>query len=875
MDLLDNNLIQNPYLQTLISCLMDKFIAFGFQGICELFRDKSSSGLLCKQLLQCLRESYRDTCDHFGWEWNESAIEDLLTDNKIFSSANGFWTGVVYILYQVSGAYETNIVNKEVEDFWRDRFNQNLACQQQLYNYLNQVPNRGISCPKMVGGDFIEYQNAFATPLFLESTVGDEKALLSDVYIPAKYKITTQIGEARGNFVEMLEAFFKGEKGFTVGQGIECDVIPFNQTFAILIMGKPGSGKSSFVSYLSTLLPEMAGHRPFYIVRLRNMSASEINSEDPIQGLLEYIGIDKNSLLNSIMILDGLDEVCALYRRTNFQLYLRRLLKDFERINGLKLVITSRTGYFRMDNVLAKYCLTLNIENWDNDDLELWSKKYGEKHPGLKSIIKKNCDHLKSEKYSDKKAIFAVPILFYMANARKELLEKHENICSIYDAVLTEVTDKRDYDSNQYYLVSDIIPQNLARQICIEIAFSMFRCGRLNYIEQSDPYLAPDEVENALSDAMRKCATDISLLEDAEKRKIREIYALTFYYNKSDSSHNAVEFAHKSIAEYFTSEKILEKICSISNKMSEDELVEVLTECFGYAPVTADILRFLDYRVKMLANTPKLSNIKVAMEKHFSNCVLDGKLFTQPRSYTSMMHCIDRIPVMLKSVLMLFEYLDCIPPELNEQEKTVFNNVIASVSRITSINSQNQSLIPFALNGFNLSDGNFEGAELSEVHMSGANLTHTVFTDANLIDGSLSRCIVNVADFSGANLAGAELLQIEGGEVVDFTEASLQGADFRESKFTNTSFDYAEMQDADLRDCVFGEGCHFCGTKLYLAKFDGADISRASIEDAVFEDEENMEDDVYSIAQLTLTRGQYEYIQSFEQVELINCIIVQ
>ena len=137
MDLLDNNLIQNPYLQTLISCLMDKFIAFGFQGICELFRDKSSSGLLCKQLLQCLRESYRDTCDHFGWEWNESAIEDLLADNKIFSSANGFWTGVVYILYQVSGAYETNIVNREVEDFWRDRFNQNLACQQQLYNYLN------------------------------------------------------------------------------------------------------------------------------------------------------------------------------------------------------------------------------------------------------------------------------------------------------------------------------------------------------------------------------------------------------------------------------------------------------------------------------------------------------------------------------------------------------------------------------------------------------------------------------------------------------------------------------------------------------------------------------------------------------------------
>ncbi len=874
------SIIQNPYFQQVVGYIVEQVLSNGYQRFRSTTRYNDARILLAGQLLSCLEKAYFDTCTHFGWEYNNSAIEELLKDDVFLSFSNNLQSSLINILFRASGADETGIADEDVINYWLDSFSMNLSFNQELYNYLNQNRNERASIlpQSKIKSDCKEYFDAFREPLFLESAIGDgARALLKDVYIPAKYKVGTPEGEKRVDFARMLDSFFNAREEFTWQQDDRFPVIA-NRIFAIMIMGKPGSGKSSFVSYLSTLLPSMAKSRPYYIVRLRNMLKSQINSVDPIQGLLEYIGIERSNLVNSIVILDGLDEICALYQKTDFHTYLKMLLQNLSVVTGLQLVITSRTGYFRIDSAIENFCLTLHIENWDNSDLDLWSKKYLTVHPSLHDTIESNNAHLKDEKYSDKKAIFAVPILFYMANARGELLSNHKSICSVYDAVLCEVTDARNYDATPYVAMHEVIPQNLARQICIEIAFSMFRSGRLNYIDQADPFLEPDEVEKALSEAMQKCSTTASSLSDEEKKRIKDTYALTFYYNKDNTGLNAVEFAHKTIAEYFTSEKMLEILNSASEHMSEKELCEVLAECFGYAPVTTDIFLFLYERIKMEESTPKNSIMKRALERHFLNCVIDGNLFTPPKKYPTTVHYIDRIPIMIKSVLMLFEYLDCQPPRPDDKQKNIFNHVIASVSRMTAINSQHQSLLPLALNGFNLSDGDFTDGELSEVHLSGADLTHAVFSDANLTDGHLSGCFVNAADFSGANLAGADFTDIESGQAVDFTDASIQGADFSESHFVDASFDYADMQEAILEHSVFGKGCHFSEANLFLANLDNATINEASIENAVFVDEENAdaeeESEIFTISHLTITQGQFNYISSFPQIELKDCIIV-
>lgn len=723
------------------------------------------------------------------------------------------------------------------------------------------------------------YLKAFYEPLFLEpSSAEDRQALLKDVYIPPKYKIAVFGGPKRVQVFEMLKDFFCNRENFTIHQDKAFPVIS-ERVFAIMLIGRPGIGKSSFVSYLTTKEQEFTQGRSFYVIRLRNMQFQQINTDDPIQGLLQYLRIKENELDNSILVLDGLDEICAIYNKTDFQTYLARLLHNLSSIPKLQVVLTSRTGYFRINDAIKDVCLVVNIENWDNGDLDSWSESYSSIHPEKGETIKRNKEHLQTEKYSDKKAIFAIPILFYMANARGELLEKHSSICSVYDSVLTEVAGERHYDSENTFFTGELIDPRLARQICREIAFSMFRNGRLSMYENSvtvDPFLLPDEVECAVSEAIELCEVPHKILNAEDKEKIKHYYALTFYYNKDHTENNAVEFAHKTIAEYFTAEKLLELLSSITSNSSEEEFGEILAECFCYMPVTNDILIFVNEKLKIRNDSPEMTLLRDKLSSYLVNGALSGSLFAKPKHYKSELHYLDRAVIMLKSSLILFEYLQCNPAKEYSAGSAAFDNILATISRSVAINPQHATLLPLCLNGFVLRDGNFVSGDFSEAHMSGADLSHTDFSDAKLTDAQMSRSNISVANFSSADLSGADLTHITG-DTVDFTEAILQGADLSDSSFVNTSFDYAELQEADLTYCIFGEGCHFKNAIFYGANLDYADISRANIEDSVFDKEDDDEDDgdeKYIISHLRLTAEQHSYLSEFLHVELVDPCIV-
>ena len=865
---------QNPYVQGLISFIAEQIMTAGYQRFKDNADNGDSRALLAKQLASCLDRAYCDTCKQFSWEYNDKAIEEVLKKNNELWMDNNLEDRLVKILYQASGADETGIVTKDVIGYWIKCFRINLSCAQELFNYISQ--ERGRDIVENFHADSTDYQDAFNEKLFLETVVDDGKfASLKDVYIQPRYKTKTVKGEKTVEVASMLKSFFSDRDRFTIQQDDDFPVIA-KKIFAIMILGKPGSGKSSFISYLSHAIPEEFPLRRLYIIRLRNLTSAQINNDDPIQGLLDYMQTERSALEKSILILDGLDEICAMYHRTDFHSYLKKLLHALSNVQGLQLVITSRHGYFRIDDSIEHYCLIVNIENWDNGDLERWSSLYADIHPGLDDVIRSNKEHLKEEKYSDKKAIFAVPILFYMANARGELLSRHKNVCSVYDAVLTEVAGARHYDSAAYTYTGDLIPPNLARQICMEIAFAMFRNGRLSLIDQADPYLAPDEVAEAINDAIQICYPSGFTIKEEDKKKIKDFYALTFYYSRHDSSVNAVEFAHKTIAEYFTAEKIISLLNNAQDSITKEELCELLSECFGYAPITADIFLFLYEKIQLFETANGISRIKQGLEKHFIASVLDGSLFSKPKKYDSAIHIIDRVPVMMRSVLLLFEYLQCLPPALEEDQKAMFNSVIASISRISPLRSQHQSLLPIALNGFDLEGGDFTSGEFSESHFSGANLTHTNFSDANMVDAQMSGSIIDAADFSGANLAGADLSGIEKCDAADFTQASLQGADLSRSKFIRTSFEQAEMQEAVCEECIFGEACSFEEAILYLAKLDDADISLSNIQGALFNDDEieAEEAEEQTISRMKLTREQYQYLSTVSGVKLIDETLV-
>lgn len=767
------------------------------------------------------------------------------------------------------------------------------------YYFLDRI--RG-GIPVTYTDDSESYTKAFHAPLFLETAINDNNpALLSDVYVPAEYMPTPG---TRKKIYYLLQSYFSNQE------------LPTATAVGIMILGQPGSGKSSFIAYLANELHN-ASSKQYYIIRLRNLRSSQINAEDPIQGLLEYLNIEEKDLIDSILVLDGLDEICALYSNTDFSVYIKMLLQNVSTIQNMKLVITSRTGYFSVDEQLEKSLYIIKIENWDDSNLREWSRSYSSKHPSLQKVISKNTKYLISghsnnpiNGHSNKKGIFAVPILFYMANARGESLEKHDSISSLYDAVFTEVSDQRNYDPAHYNTSHKYITPKLARQICIEIAFSMFRCGRLNTFPD-DPFLEPIEVDTALRDAVDICSEQaVPELSVDIKRRIKNTYALTFFYNIDNQKQNAVEFAHRTIAEYFTSEKIFQILSSFADETNEDDMCKKLSECFAYAPITPDIFRFFHSKIKTPSKSVSLTPIKIALTRFLVNASLNGKLFNAPEKHTSNMHLLDRISVMTRSVLMLFEYLDCTPPKPNAQERTLFNNLIAFVSRFHPINVEHASILPISLNGFDLTGAWLVNAELKEAHLSGANLSRANLSDTNLTDANLSgaylvkaclsradliwvnlsqaklhqadltnanlcESIIESTDFSYAYMRNVNISSVTTSDRADFTGAILDGAKLYNNEFTNSSFNDAEMPEAQLSGCTF-LGCHFNGAKLNKAILKSSDISKTDINGASFVTRFlNKEYEEMHIVHAYMTQDQYDFLSRHSGIHLTNCIIVQ
>lgn len=183
-----NSLMQNPFFQQAFSFIGEQLLSKSFQEIRKLFKSSDAHALLASQLLFCLTQAYKSTCDHFGWEWEDSVIEELLSKQDHRSFNIQLHDDLVNILRSVSGSDVTGIVDDEVVTYWLNCFFENLACKQELHNFLNQY--KGEKQKFFPNADNSDYQKSFCASLFLEAGINDGKeAQLKDVYVPAKYKV--------------------------------------------------------------------------------------------------------------------------------------------------------------------------------------------------------------------------------------------------------------------------------------------------------------------------------------------------------------------------------------------------------------------------------------------------------------------------------------------------------------------------------------------------------------------------------------------------------------------------------------------------------------------------------------------------------------
>jgi uncharacterized protein YjbI with pentapeptide repeats len=153
---------------------------------------------------------------------------------------------------------------------------------------------------------------------------------------------------------------------------------------------------------------------------------------------------------------------------------------------------------------------------------------------------------------------------------------------------------------------------------------------------------------------------------------------------------------------------------------------------------------------------------------------------------------------------------------------------------------QSAGLHQMYLNGVDLSETNFLGANLSETDLSGADLrganlsvTHLRRADlrgANLSEAELWSAYLGGANLSGANLSGANLSEadLHGANLhkANLSEADLSDADLRKTHFIEAHLSEADLSNADLSDASL-ERANLSGANLSGANLERANLSGA------------------------------------------------
>ena len=115
-----------------------------------------------------------------------------------------------------------------------------------------------------------------------------------------------------------------------------------------------------------------------------------------------------------------------------------------------------------------------------------------------------------------------------------------------------------------------------------------------------------------------------------------------------------------------------------------------------------------------------------------------------------------------------------------------------------------------------LAGGNFLGAVLNSVELSGANLSRSNFRGAILTDGDLSETNLSHANFSGADLSGAYLESADL-QYTDFHKASLAlvnliSTDLSHANLTQTNIINANLSGATVTETIFGDNAGMTDT---------------------------------------------------------------
>ncbi len=487
-----------------------------------------------------------------------------------------------------------------------------------------------------------------------------------------------------------------------------------------LLYGKAGVGKSS---YTAKLIYSQPFGKNWLALELRSC-ADKLKSAGAWNSVKAVFGVDDDDAYkDSILILDGLDEVCVLYPDFDGKIFIENLQTELKTKN-IKILITSREDYFK--DIEYRSNLLMDTIQWTEKQVGEWCKQYCKVHPSRIPWAKKFiADYHELSEDDDRRTIFCIPIILYLCCVRGIDIGSESTVVGIYEQAFRAVgvhehhptTDEKMKEADAHTLAVNW-------QYTKELAFRIFLDG------ESPTVLGNDGIKDAKAHTKER-------FENCEP-ELDRYYALFPFASekKQEGKPEGMEFAHKTVTDYFTAVKLYEDY--FETALEQDDPVRALWEglwrAFRYKPMPYDIMGYL---AQVIVSRHERDH--ETYRRKFFDCYDEGvkaqiiwKIMGIEPEYACKMRYSQlpqQVGLVFRNLTRLLYFLDY--ERFEKEPEQAYTN---SISRFFQRGVQ---MDVWCIGWKGLRGADLCGADLRDAELSGANLS----------DGNLS----------GAYLCGADL----------------------------------------------------------------------------------------------------------------------
>lgn len=707
------------------------------------------------------------------------ALIDLVRESEVFEKD---------VLINISNAVDdTNVGLQKISEYMKENFgklddNSQMALHilrtvleqiQKMNMQRNEAKSTIVEEKKFQNNKKQKYIENWNSRLFLHVNNDENPITLADAFIMPDHEVYNcikRIGFSRDDTLDnVIEKFVK-----------------YDRTSTMLIVGVPGMGKSSIISWIAN---KYSDNDDVIILRFRDWNKKDL-SEGLLNAIYNALNCESRDLENKILVIDGFDEIKSLGGRKSM---IQKFEDDTLDFDNFKVIITSRPNYLDIHDFKNVFTiLPFNIYQ-----IKLFYQLLKDNELEEMQI---DCDNLE---------VLGIPVILYMAIMSDIDLTLKTTKPQLYCRIFAEsggIFDKFCFDAigydNGIHPLRNI--ENIRKYLSFlqKIAFSMFEKG--DFILTKDEYKIP------------------KLKFQEQKLQVAEFPIKPFL----ERDEYNIEFMHKSLYEYFVAECIFELIKEAID-CTKEKLAGILGSTLKRGKLCGEMLEFLQFKIK----SSDLNTKFYIVNETFQLMLQDGMTYYTNKNYKNV---IDREMEVFSNMLEIVH--------LWENDCLSLNNALRNYMKYK--NGRKLNLVKVDFRDSDWSGTDFNNANLKRANFSYVNLIEAKFKNAELNGADLVGANLKTADFEEANLECADLecaelfginlkkANLKGTNLIGtkLEEANLEGVDLRWTNlghiFWATDFTDVNLEGKNLRGVELCESC-LIRTNLRRADLQGANLGEA------------------------------------------------